>query len=332
MRSIEMRELRSRFAAQHGVVARAELRALGVDSRTERRRVVSGEWERMGNRVVRLAGAPRTPHQSLMAACLEAGPSALASHESAAWLWGFERVPERHSLTVGRDVTACVGWANVHRSRDWPVPGSLRLGIPCTNPLRTLIDLAALSDADTLDSALDRALSTGLLTIQGVEAEICRLSRPGRRGVGMMRRALQRRGFLGAPQPSVLESKLLRLLRQHRIEPIAVEVRVGRDGRYRVDAAVSDDLLLEVDGYSHHHSPEQKTEDERRRNRIRLIGKFLLVYTWRDVMYDGGRVVSEIRDALRFVAARPSCLGSKPPDHLPDQLLVTGTLRRPPVL
>lgn len=323
-----MRELRSRFAAQHGVIARAELRALGVDSRTERRRVVSGEWERMGNRVVRLAGAPRTPHQWLMAGCLEAGRSALASHDSAAWLWGLDRVPERHSLTVGRDITADVGWARVHRSRDWPVPGSLRFGIPCTNPLRTLIDLAALSSADTLDSALDRALATGLLTIQGVEAEICRLSRPGRRGVGTMRRALQRRGFVGAPHPSVLESKLIRLLRQHRIEPIAVEVRVGPDDRYRVDAALTADLLLEVDGYSHHHSPEQKTEDERRRNRIRLTGKFLLVYTWRDVIHDGGRVVAEICDALRFVSARPSRVAS----DLPDQLLVTGTLRRPPVL
>jgi very-short-patch-repair endonuclease len=237
-------------------------------------------------------------------------------------------VPERHSLTVGRDATAEVGWANVHRSRDWPVPGSLRFGILCTNPLRTLIDLAALSDDDALDSALDRALSAGLLTIQGVEAEIFRLSRPGRRGVGMMRRALQRRGFVGAPHPSVLESKLLRLLRQHRIEPVGVEVRVGPDGRYRVDVAVTTDLLVEVDGYSHHHAPEQKTEDERRRNRIRLSGRFLLVYTWRDVIYDGGRVVSEIRDALRFVAARPSSEGSE----LPDPLLVTGAPQRPPVL
>jgi very-short-patch-repair endonuclease len=323
MKSTDMRELGFRFASQHGVVARAELRLLGVDSRTEQRRVDAGQWARMGRRVIRLAGSPRTPQQWLMAACLEAGATALASHQSAAWLWGFAGAPDRHSVTVARNVTADVAWAGVHRSRDAPEVGSLRSGIPCTNPLRTLVDLAATDDPDVVDAALDRALSTGLLTVHAVEAEIARLSRPGRRGVGAMREALRRRGFVGAPHPSVLESKLLRLLRQHRVQPIAVEIHAGPDGRYRVDVAVSADVLVEVDGYSHHHTPEQKAEDERRRNRIRLSGAFLLVYTWRDVLYDGPRVVEEIRLALAQAWGQRS-------EGRTRQL--TGASPRPPVL
>ena len=96
-----------------------------------------------------------------------------------------------------------------------------------------------------------------------------------------------------------MESKLLRLLKQHGIRPLGVEVRVWNEGRYRVDVAVSEDVLVETDGYAYHHTPEQKTEDERRRNRIRLTGKFVLVYTWRDVIHDGARVIAEIREAER---------------------------------
>ncbi|HUE61035.1 MAG TPA: hypothetical protein VMO88_15810 [Acidimicrobiales bacterium] len=299
MKASEMRELRHRFEQQHGVMSRAELRGLGVDRGVEQRKVLAGEWERLGKRVIRVAGAPLTPHHLLMGACLEAGSTAVASHESAAWLWGFGPLPKRHTVTIGRSARAAVSWAVVHRSRDLPALAPVRAGIRCTNPLRTLVDLAATADQQSLESALDSAIASGLVTAQGVASEADRLSRQGRRGVGRIRQMLRRRGFLTAPHPSVLESKLLRLLKQHGIRPLGVEVRVWNEGRYRVDVAVSEDVLVETDGYAYHHTPEQKTEDERRRNRIRLTGKFVLVYTWRDVIHDGARVIAEIREAER---------------------------------
>lgn len=297
MKPSEMRELRHRFSHQHGVVTRAELRALGVDRRTEQRRVLAGDWERMGRHVIRLVGAPPTPYQLLLAACLEAGPTAVASHESAAWLWGIAPLPERHAVTVRRSARAEVGWAEVHRSRDLPGLNPIRTGIPCTNPLRAIVDLAATADEETVESCLDRAIANRLVTVQAVVAELDRLARPGRRGVHQMREILRRRGFIGAPHPSVLESKLLGLLQRHGIKPIGTEVIAGQDGRYRVDVEVAEDVLVEVDGFANHHSPEQKADDERRRNRIRLTGRFLLVYTWRDVVHDRRRVIEEIREA-----------------------------------
>ena len=105
--------------------------------------------------------------------------------------------------------------------------------------------------------------------------------------------------MVSAPNPSVLESRLLRLLYQNGLSPLSVEVISGPGGRYRIDAMLSDVVAVEVDGYAYHHTPEQKAEDERRRNRLRLGGVFLLVYTWRDVTHDGPRVVSELRQALR---------------------------------
>ncbi len=79
---------------------------------------------------------------------------------------------------------------------------------------------------------------------------------------------------------------------------MGVEVEAGPDGCYRIDFQLSPILFVEVDGYAYHHSPEQKAGDERRRNRLRLEGRMLLVYSWRDVVGDGARVVNEIRQAL----------------------------------
>jgi hypothetical protein len=316
MKNAEMRELHRRMASQHGVIARMELRALGVDRWAEQRRVATGVWQRLGKHVIRLAGSPASPHQLLMAACLEAGPGAVASHQSAAWLWGLMSVPKRHAVTIRRNSRGSVQWAEVHRTRDLPHPGPLRAGIPCTNPLRALVDLAGVEGLETVELALDRALAARLVTVQGVMAEIDRLGSNGRRGVGLLRRVLVQRGYVGAPHPSVLESRMLRLLDRSGIQVLGTEVWVGEDGRYRVDTALTDELMVEVDGYAYHHTPEQKAEDERRRNRIRLGGRFLLVYTWRDVVYDSGRVIAEIRRAL----TRPSI----------QQL--TGAVQRPPVL
>src|SRR5262249_13508936 len=110
-------------------------------------------------------------------------------------------------------------------------------------------------------------------------------------------------GFVGAPHPSVLESRTLRLLRQHLIEPLAWEVKMGPGGRYRVDVLLAPRVVMEVDGFAYHADPEQVAEDKRRRTRIRLDGTILIDYTWRDILYDSRRVVREVRAALALAAA-----------------------------
>jgi very-short-patch-repair endonuclease len=90
----------------------------------------------------------------------------------------------------------------------------------------------------------------------------------------------------------------MRLLRQAAIRPLAAEVKAGPDLSYRVDILVAPGLAVEVDGYTFHNGPEQMTEDARRRNRLQLSGVQTLVYTWRDVVYDGHRVVAEVRNSL----------------------------------
>ncbi|MGH9058856.1 MAG: hypothetical protein ACRDZY_04965, partial [Acidimicrobiales bacterium] len=177
---------------------------------------------------------------------------------------------------------------------------STRRGVPCTDPLRTVVDLAGAAPAAVTRGAVDRGLASKLFALEALRAEMQRLARPGRRGIRPLRVDLVARGMVAGPHPSVLESETLRLLRRHLIEPLGCEVTQAAAGsRYRLDVALTPSAAMEVDGFAYHASPEAKAHDEQRRNALRLGGLFLLVYTWRHIRFDGRRVIGEVRTAIR---------------------------------
>jgi very-short-patch-repair endonuclease len=305
MRELNLRQVAQRFRRQYGVAGRSQLRALGVSAHIEHSRVARGEWERPASRVIRLAGSSESAEQDLMIALLEVAPSAIASHQSAAWLWDLLPPPDRHAVTVAPSVRWRNGPFEVHRIGGTPPTVSFRRNIPSTSPLRTLVDLAAVVSPDVLDDATDRAVARQLVTVDAVRAELDRLGRKGRNGVGAMREALRRRGLREGPHPSVLEARLHRLLRSGGIIPMKVEVVAGPAGEYRLDVLLDPGVAVEVDGHSHHSTPAQKAYDERRRAEIRMGGTFLLVYDWSSVTHDGRRVLAECHLALaRYGASR----------------------------
>src|SRR3954470_9520384 len=75
---------------QYGQFAVRQLHELGGDRRLANRRVDAGRWEWVTKKVLRIAGAPISPEQALMARVLHVGTTARASREAAGWLW---RVP-----------------------------------------------------------------------------------------------------------------------------------------------------------------------------------------------------------------------------------------------
>ena len=286
----------------HGVVSRATCLAAGMTPRAITGRVQRGEWIRVYRGVYQVATAPPTPEAALVAACMAAGPGAVASHVSAAWLWGMRDDAPLSVVSVPRGRDPRRPGLEVHRVRDLdPSRIRTRRGIPCTDPLRTLVDVAAVADAPDLDEMLDRAMAIRLVSVEGLQAEAARLGRPGRRGGAALVATLLRRGLIGGPHPSVLESRLLRVLHGGGIAVQATEVVVYRSetgSGYRLDTLIVPGLAVEVDGFRYHRSPERKTADEGRRNRLRLGGLFLLVYTWWDVLHDPDRIISQVRRKL----------------------------------
>jgi hypothetical protein len=274
--------------------------------------------------VYRDTAAGRVPIQRLRAAFVAAGGQYAVSDVSAAWLWKF--VPQPPS-TVELSIRAGSGRRKaqegfvLHRSRDLePVEVVNHRTMLVTNPLRTLVDLAASVPPRTLAAAVDVALASQLVTIAGLETELERLSRKGRPGPAVVRRDLTKRGFIGVPDPSVLESKFQRVVR--RIEPLGVpgpvaELKVGPDGEYRLDLAWEEVMFaVEVDGYVWHFSPEQSQRDNTRRRQLRRMGWFLQVYTWVDVVREPARVAREI------VADYRQCAGAR---SLPGRPVQGGT-------
>jgi hypothetical protein len=300
------KKLRAWMKDHHGVISRRESMNLGASDAYVRWKVITGEWEEVYRGVYRDAASPKTDHQTLRAACALTAPVGVASHQSAAWIWGMtDRPPERPVVTVpyehhhGVRTSAVV----VHRSKDLDAASvRQRRAIPTTDPLRTLVDLAATVTPQQLADAVDRALAKKLVSIPALLGELKRLGRQGRRGAGALRRLLNDRGFIGVPYPSVLESKTRRLFDRFRL-PVPDCEFVTEEGAYRLDFAYPTlKLAIEVDGYVWHFSPEHQRRDNARRNALRLQGWQIYVYNWKEITQEPARVATEIAAAYRAAA------------------------------
>jgi len=192
----------------------------------------------------------------------------------------------------------------VHRSVDLdPTQARSQAGIPVTNPLRTLVDLAGTVAPATLADAVDVAIASHLVTVAGLLAELERLARAGRPGIEALRCHLRSRGFIGAPAPSVLEARLRRLVGRLHLPTPTVELRVGKNGEYRLDLAwPAIRLAVEVDGYIWHFSGAHKQRDDDRRNDLQQQGWTVLVFNWRQVSHDPARVAAQITSTYARLA------------------------------
>ena len=285
---------------QHGAISREQAHRLGLSLRAVDRRVASGHWRLIHRGVYSLTAMPASWHGRLMAAVLCGGPSALASHRSAAALWnldGVEKGAIELSVKAGRRIRGAI----VHRRLPGDDPEvTLREGIPSTEIERTLLDLAAVVSPRRAGLALDDALRRKLTTLDAMWDV---LSGPkGRSGTLVLRKLLDSRDELDAQLESHLEATLLRLLRRHGLPLPVPQHRVvqGNELVARLDFAYPALRLgIEADGYRWHGGRERWKRDLRRENRLKLMGWTLLRFTWEDIHDHPETVASHIRAALR---------------------------------
>ena len=284
------------FAGHGGLITRADALALGLTRHQIQDRVVRGAWVRIHPGVYRVAGIPLGPLADLRAAILVGGPHAVASHGSAAWLLGLGDEPRRPpTITVPVDHVARVAGVRMMRTSH-PVRPVVRRGLPCTDPVRTILDGAAAWPPAAVDDLVDRAVARRAIGIPQL-VRVATGARESRfyRGRSQLARCLERRGIAGSPNPSVLESRMARLLRGHGLAPPRAEVWWGQDRRYRLDFAYPDiRLVIEVDGWSAHFLPEQQRHDHRRANQLSQAGWTVLRYDWWTVSYEPDLVAAEI--------------------------------------
>lgn len=214
----------------------------------------------------------------MLAAVLAVGDGAMASHRSAAYLWGVDVAPTEpvDLITPDRNRRVVLPWVRLHTPIDL---GDLRpvrrRGIPTTNPLRILLDLGQVAPESVLE-ALEFFIVDG---------------------------SLRRRAAVDAwviddkPPDSTLELEMAHLLQRYELPPGIVHAIVGG---YEVDFALpAGRVVLECDGWeSHGRSRKQFERDRVRDATLAAAGWVVLRFTWFQITRRSAWVANAIRGTL----------------------------------
>jgi hypothetical protein len=193
-------------ARQHGVVALAQLLALGFGAGAGAiaYRVKVGRLHLLHRGVYAVGHRPPSPLATAMAAVLACGPDAALSHRSAGALWRI--LPRWHTPTEVTTPTKR-GHPGVHVHRSRHTDATTHYGIRVTTPARTLVDLADVLTPKQLTRALNEAQVQRLITPAELATLLTRY--PGRR-------TAQLTPERGATR-STLEDDFVRFLKRHRL-------------------------------------------------------------------------------------------------------------------
>ena len=281
-------------AEQFGVVARDQLRDLGLTESAIARRVEGGRLHRL-HRGVYAVGHPVVRREGQwLAAVLACGAGARLSHGSAAALqeiWASDGVVT-HVMVPGPSRRRGRG-LRVHRSGHLTrAEITTHRGIPVTSPARTIIDLAAMvPDARAIERLLDRAER---LQISGVRAVAA--ARPGHRGARRVLRVLATHAPGATLTRSDLEELLLALCRTYDLPTARVNVVVAG---LEVDLLfMPERLVVEADSWTYHRSRSAFERDRERDAVLARAGYRVLRFSDTQIEHEPAMVANAIAAAL----------------------------------
>ncbi|HZR14158.1 MAG TPA: type IV toxin-antitoxin system AbiEi family antitoxin domain-containing protein [Acidimicrobiia bacterium] len=298
-------DLLSHAGRQHGLFTTAEADERGVSRAVLERWCDSGACRRVRHGVYAVVGAPATWEQSVVSAILAAGPGAVASHTTAAVVWGLPNLErETTEISTDRRRRARLPGIRAHRTVAFlSEEHTVRNGIPVTTVARTLVDLSGRLSVAQLGIITDDALRRGTLTLR--ELQRCVAGLPGARGrkPTRIRSVLAQRVDGYDPGDSALELRVLRAIVAAGLpEPVQQHEVAVASRRCRLDLAYpADKLAIEVDGFEPHRHRSAFDRDRSRANDLVVAGWTVLRFT------------SEFSDAqiVRTVTATLAALGQK---------------------
>ena len=236
--------------------------------------------------VFRIPGAPVSWMQRVHATVLSA-PGSLASHITAAALWGM---PDPHHRPIHvvqpRDLNhdRALGlvhqapWLPDHQHRDID-------GIPVVSPAVTLFQLAGMRPQAWVERLVDDSLVRKLIRTKDLERVAWSLCRRGRPGSAAFRRIVDARGTGFVATESELEARFLRLVRKAGLPEPEKQVNVGGDAWIgRVDFLFRlAQLIVELDGRRHQTALLQAREDKRRDIELVRSGRRVIRLHWDEI-------------------------------------------------
>jgi very-short-patch-repair endonuclease len=292
----------------HGLVTRAAAGRAGMSTSAWYRALSSGRFEPIHANVARLFGSPATREQRIAAAVLAASPGAMASHRSAAHLWGVPRPDDDpiDIIVVSRTRGLALDGVIVHRPRDdKDLSPVLRKGIPTSNILRLGCDLGAV-DPPGARAAVLYVVTNAIASPRALRTACDVHTRRGRPGVPAFRAALDEFIIDGKPVDSILESTMRDVGRRFGLPAMEFHARVCG---YEVDFLVTGTpVVLECDGWDSHGRKRRLFERDRDRTATLVADGYVVVpFTWRRLVRDPAWVARKVHAAAdRW---RPTDLG-----------------------
>ncbi|HEX7276784.1 MAG TPA: hypothetical protein VF244_05360 [Acidimicrobiales bacterium] len=246
-------------------------------------RLGSGRLIVVRQEVYRHAGVPVSAREPLRAALLAAGPSAAASHCSAAEIWRLPGlIASQPELIVPWPGRVRMQGVRSHQSRTLPEHHlTHHLGLPVTSPARTLADLSALVGPRRLGQLVDDALRRNLLGLDDLREAYDLLACRGRHRLTVLRAVLDDRvpGFHPGGSPAELDVRRV-LVDAGCGEPVPQYQVVVGGTVYVLDWAYPADLIdIEFNSWEFHRSRSSFDDDAARASALAAAGWRLLIVT-----------------------------------------------------
>ena len=300
-------------ATQHWVLSRDQALDLGLSRQSISRRLSSCSLVSVHPSIYRVASGTESWHQRLLAACMWS--SGVTSHRAALKLLGIDGYSGNIIEVSSKTHRGSRDRVHIHQISSLPTGDVMRVGpIPTTTPTRTLLDVGSVLSQKGLEEALDSALRQRLTSLDRLRVGVEKLGGRGRRGPATLGKLLDARGDV-VPTDSALETRLSRLLRQHRLpQPQRqVEVRDEREFIGRLDFAYPELMIaIEVQSYRWHSSRAAWRKDMERLNRLQALGWIVIQVTYDDLECRPESVLRRIRDAINVRKAEVHHLSSAP--------------------
>jgi len=288
--------LKALATSQYGVVTTRQLKALGYNRASAARAAKVGRLERVHRGVYAVGHEALTWEGRCMAAVLACAP-AVASHWTAAWLWGLLQSKPTGSFHLTAPNTR-------HRREEFVVHSAALTAeditaveehplIPVTSLARTHLDLAAVAPErlpDFLQSSEDRSL----FDLRKFESLLARTA--GHPGYGPLRKALAE----FRPELVVLRSKFERRFRRFlRDSSLPLPSHNVFIGEYELDCYWPEHrFCVELDTYGTHGSRRSFEEDRKRQRELRRLGIEVERVTDRQLAREPQKVLAAVRLGL----------------------------------
>lgn len=309
-----MESLHDLSARQYGLLSRGQLLARGTSIWGVARGLERKAITLAAPAVYRLASAPQTWEQRVMAAVLWSG-AGMASHRTAAALHGLDGCKELGvEISTVKQRHFKVPVFKAHRTG---VPERLvvvQRGIRVTNVARTLSDLGTQLPAGPFGRAVETAVRQGLTSLAALQRYLAEESAQPNPGLQVLRAWIQAGNLDGGLSASGFQRRVRDLLKP--IGSFAEEVHIfDPDGSEiaRVDFGHQEKpVIVEADSAKHHAGRDDWYHDLQRRNRVTARGYQILHVTPGDLETAAKRQAFQalVRATLARQAAYPAIASS----------------------